>query len=131
MILVSACLLGMKTRYDGQSKPNDACLSELDGKWWMPCCPEQLGGLSTPRSAADLRHGNGHDVLVGRAKVITCSGQDVTENFICGAAKVLHLAHLLEVEAVFLKARSPSCGLHPLGVTAALLEEYGYHLKEF
>ena len=131
MILVSACLLGMQTRYDGQSKKCGPCIAKLAGNWWMPFCPEQLGGLATPRVAADLQDGDGQDVLAGRARVVTKTGDDVTVNFIRGAQQVLLLARSLEIESVFLKARSPSCGLHPLGVTAALLEAQGYKLEEF
>ncbi|NOX26076.1 MAG: DUF523 domain-containing protein [Deltaproteobacteria bacterium] len=131
MILVSACLLGLKTRYDGQSKQCADCLAALTGKWWMPFCPEQLGGLPTPRIAADLQGGNGHDVLAGRGRVITRAGSDVTTNFILGAEEVARLAEQLTVEAVFLRAGSPSCGLHPMGVAAALLSKRGYNLIEF
>jgi uncharacterized protein YbbK (DUF523 family) len=131
MILVSACLLGMKTRYDGKSKQCSTCHAALDGKWWMPFCPEQLGGLPTPRVAANLKGGDGHDVLAGRAKVITQDGVDVTANFIRGANEVGRLAEQLTVEAVFLKAKSPSCGLCHPGVTAALLSERNYNLIEF
>jgi len=131
MILVSACLLGMKTRYDGKSKKCAACIAALAGKWWMPFCPEQLGGLPTPRTAAEAQGGDGHAVLVHRAKVITHAGLDVTANFIQGAEEVLRLAEQLTVEAVFLKSGSPSCGLQHLGVTAALLAEHGYNLIEF
>ncbi len=131
MILVSACLLGMKTRYDGKSKKCASCMNALVGKWWMPFCPEQLGGLSTPRVAAELHGGNGLDVLHGKAKIITLTGDDVTEKFILGAEEVVHLAEQLSIEAVFMKARSPSCGLQPKGVTAALLQEKGYNLFEF
>ncbi len=131
MILVSACLLGMKTRYDGKSKKCASCMTALGGKWWMPFCPEQLGGLSTPRIAADMQGGNGQDVLHGKARIITRAGDDVTENFIRGAEEVLRLAEQLRMEAFFMKARSPSCGLQPKGVTAALLLEKGYDLIEF
>ncbi len=131
MILVSACLLGLKTRYDGQSRQCDACIRALQGKRWIPFCPEQLGGLPTPRIAADLQGGNGHDILAGRGRVVMLTGNDVTKNFIRGAEEAVRLAEQLTVEAVFLKAGSPSCGLHPMGVAAALLRERGYNLIEF
>ncbi len=132
MILVSACLLGLKTRYDGRSKGKSACISLLAGRCWAPFCPEQLGGLPTPRTAADIIDGNGTDVLAGRAKVISRDGVEVSGQFIRGAEQTLFLARQLEVEAVFLKAGSPSCGLSPTsGVTAALLSEHGYCLLEF
>ncbi len=132
MILISACLLGLKTRYDGRSKGNSTCLSLLAGRCRVPFCPEQLGGLPTPRTAADIIDGTGADVLAGRARVISRDGIDVSRQFIRGAEQTLYLARQLEVEAVFLKAGSPSCGLSPMsGVTAALLSEHGYCLLEF
>ena len=61
--LASACLLGLKTRYDGRVVPSDACREAVAGAVSIPVCPEQLGGLPTPRVAADLTGGDGHDVL--------------------------------------------------------------------
>ena len=130
--LVSSCLVGLKTRYDGKCKPCLKCQGRLSGKIWLPVCPEQLGGLSTPRVAADLSGGNGHDVLNGRARVVTRNGDDVSRNFIAGALQVLQIADSFNDAGVFLKSRSPSCGLTPTpGVTAALLSQHGYDLLEF
>ena len=132
IFLVSACLIGMKTRYDGCLKPSDNCIKELRQTIWIPVCPEQLGGLPTPRAPADIVGGDGHDVLAGRAKVITRDGRDVTENFLAGAGQVLTVAKAQQISGVYLKARSPSCGLIPvIGVTAALLQQEGFNLKEF
>jgi len=129
--LVSACLLGLKTRYDGRVLPGEARGKALEGVISIPVCPEQLGGLPTPRVAADLEGGDGHDVLACRARVITRDGHDVTESFILGARQVLAIARQQPVEGVILKARSPSCGLSPtIGVTAALLREEGYEVIE-
>lgn len=129
--LVSACLLGLKTRYDGRVISSEACRKAAEGAVTIPVCPEQLGGLSTPRPAADLVGGDGHDVLSGKARVITRGGLDVTESFILGARQVLEIARLHEIIAVFLKAKSPSCGLTPkAGVTAALLQAEGYAIVE-
>ncbi|MEK7776354.1 MAG: 2-thiouracil desulfurase family protein, partial [Planctomycetota bacterium] len=63
MILVSACLLGINCRFDGQSRTNEALLSSLNGAYYIPVCPEQLGGLPTPRSRAWITAGGGDDVL--------------------------------------------------------------------
>ena len=129
--LISACLIGLKTRYDGKAITSDACRRTLSGAVCIPVCPEQLGGLPTPRVAADLTGGNGHDVLAGRARVITRDGIDVTENFILGARQVLEIAKQQQITKVFLKARSPSCGLNPrIGVTAALLQAEGFTVVE-
>jgi len=129
--LVSACLLGLKTRYDGRVLSSSACRKALEGIISIPVCPEQLGGLPTPRVAADLEGGDGHDVLAGRGRVITSDGQDVTQSFILGARQVLLIAGQYTAEGVILKARSPSCGLRPrIGVTAALLQEEGDEVAE-
>ena len=130
--LVSACLMGLKTRYDGLVKPCHQCREELGGTVWIPVCPEQLGGLATPRIAADLTGGNGRDVLDGRARVITREGKDVTGQFIEGARQVLAIAMVQPISGIFLKSKSPSCGVHSvLGVTAALLGEHGFSMREF
>lgn len=134
IILVSACLVGFACRYDGKVKANPACQKELVrlGAIWLPFCPEQLGGLSTPRDAADIVDGDGNDVLSGHARVITGNGMDVTDAFCLGAEQVLAMAEQQAVTAVFLKARSPSCAVSsPMGVTAALLARHGYQLREF
>jgi uncharacterized protein YbbK (DUF523 family) len=104
----------------------------LKNATWIPICPEQLGGLPTPREAADIVDGKGDDVLQGNACVITKSGIDVSQAFINGAYQVLTIAQSQPVEAIFLKARSPSCGIAGrTGVTAALLIQYGFRLREF
>lgn len=132
VILVSACLTGLCTRYDGLSKPSPACLEYLSGRRWIPVCPEQLGGLPTPRTAADLSGGDGYDVLGGKASVVDKQGKDVTQQFILGARQCLTIAQSQNVTTALLKARSPSCGLTPAtGVTAALLSENGIKVIEY
>jgi len=129
--LASACLTGLKTRYDGRIITIAACRKAVAGGIYIPVCPEQLGGLPTPRTAADLVGGDGHDVLAGRARVLDRTGKDVTENFILGARQVLAIAREQDIVTVILKAGSPSCGLAPkVGVTAALLQEQGYEIIE-
>lgn len=130
--LVSACLVGLCTRYDAKIKKSTQCLDQLKGIHWVPVCPEQLGGLSTPRTAADIIGGDGHDVIAGKAKVITHSGEDVTACFIKGARQCLAIANAQNIKTAFLKAKSPSCGLTPqTGVTAALLKQNGIEVIEF
>ena len=129
--LVSACLMGLKTRYDGRIIASTVCRKVIEEGFCIPVCPEQLGGLPTPRTAADIVGGDGHDVLAGRAKVINRSGEDVTGNFILGARQVLAIARQYDIAKVFFKARSPSCGLTPeAGVTSALLKGEGYEIVE-
>ena len=99
-ILVSACLLGVRCRYDGDSKPNEAVLRLMEEHTLIPICPEQLGGLATPRPPAE-RQGDA---------VRTRSGKDVTEQYRRGAEEALRLCRLYGCEAAVLKERSPSCG---------------------
>lgn len=132
LVLVSACLVGLCTRYDARNKPDARCIEQLHGATWIPVCPEQLGGLSTPRPPADIVDGDGFDVLAGQARVVTKNGQDVTRHFIRGAEQVLQLARAQGISSAMLKARSPSCGVYgKTGVTAALLLSHNIRLEEF
>ncbi len=99
-ILVSACLLGLRCRYDGQSKSNERVLRLMEKHELIPVCPEQLGGLPTPRPPAEIRNG----------RVTNCKGEDVTAQYEKGAAETLRLYDLLHCGCALLKARSPSCG---------------------
>lgn len=99
-LLVSACLLGMGCRYDGQSKPVPKLKTLLKDHTCIPVCPEIFGGLPTPRPPAERQGG----------RVINKEGQDVTEAFVRGTAEVLRLADLYGCKAALLKERSPSCG---------------------
>ena len=90
----------MHTKYNGESNKNDAIL-ELSRKFlFVPLCPEQLGGLSTPRPPAEIIGG----------KVITINGIDVTENYLRGASEALYFAKIYNVRYAILKDGSPSCG---------------------
>lgn len=130
--LVSACLVGLCTRYDGRSKANYNYLDYIKTTHWVPVCPEQLGGLPTPREAAYIVGGDGQDVLAGKARVLTKSGIDFTVEFIRGAEQVLQIARSQNIRLAFLKARSPSCAVSgTIGVTAALLQSEGIEVKEF
>ena len=129
-ILVSACLLGICCRYDGRGNPNDAVLSLLnrDDIPLIPVCPEQLGGLSTPRIPSERRC----------ERVVNRAGEDVTSQFIRGAEEALRIAKLYGCQVAVLKERSPSCGCGRIydgtfsgkltdgdGVTAELLRREG------
>jgi len=130
--LVSSCLIGLCTRYDGCSKPDAACLKALQDFHYIPVCPEQLGGLPTPRTAADLTGGDGMDILKGQSLIINRDGVDVSREFIAGAQAVLRIAQAQDIKLAMLKAKSPSCGLTPmLGVTAALLLRHDIRIIEF
>ncbi len=123
MILISACLIGVNCRYDGRGKINHGLLTRLKGRNLLPVCPEQLGGLPTPRPPAMLVGGDGFMVLQGMARVLTVETElDVTSAFLKGAEQCAYLARILGVKKCILKSRSPSCGLGPVpGVTAARL----------
>lgn len=99
-ILISACLLGCKCRYDGASKAHPGALRLAEATALIPICPEQLGGLPTPRPPAERR---------GDA-VVTKSGVDVTAQYCRGAEEAVRLARMFGCEAAVLKERSPSCG---------------------
>jgi len=132
IFLVSSCLAGLCTRYDEQIKPDNACISRIKDAVWIPVCPEQLGGLPTPREAADISGGDGNRVLAGQAHVITRSGIDVTPQFIKGAEQVLKIAQSQKITGVLLKSKSPSCAVTgTVGVTAALLLRHGFDVQEY
>ncbi len=102
-LLISACLLGLRCRYDGASRPlPEETLAALRSRWALvPVCPEQLGGLATPRESAERRDGG----------VFTASGADVTAQYRRGAEQTAELARFFSCRAALLKARSPSCGV--------------------
>lgn len=119
MILVSACLMGQATRYDGLVLAVPPWLADLPPADILALCPEVLGGLSVPRPPARIVDANpgreGLDVLAGRARVLTDQGQEVTAAFIAGAKAVLARALAAGVTRAYLKDRSPSCAHDPLG----------------
>ncbi|MCL6450941.1 MAG: DUF523 domain-containing protein [Acetobacteraceae bacterium] len=110
-VLVSACLLGLCCRYDGGSCPDDGVRKRARRERLVPFCPEQLGGLSTPRPPARLVGGDGVDVLEGRAWVQDADGRDVTAAFLRGAEQALLLARAVGADRAWLKDLSPSCGV--------------------
>lgn len=129
--LISSCLLGLCTRYDGKVKQYPKVIKELKNYIYLPVCPEQLGGLATPRNAADIRGGNGYDVLENNASVLCKNGADVTAQFVRGAEQVLQIAQMQNITHAILKARSPSCGVTgTTGVTAAILQKHGIATME-
>lgn len=135
MILVSACLVGVRSRYDGTSKESSRVLKMIRGEGAVVVCPEQLGGLPTPRDLSEIDGGDGADILDGKARVINSRGEDVTGYFIRGAYESLRIARLNGVRKAIFKDRSPSCGVIQLqrgetiirgfGVTTALLVREG------
>jgi uncharacterized protein YbbK (DUF523 family) len=138
VILVSGCLVGQKCRYNMVCEEVKELKEMVDKGEAIPVCPEQLGGLPTPRPPQEIVGGSGADVLRGRARVINSEGMDVTKSFVKGASDVLVIAKDKNVERAVLKSRSPACGLGEIydgtfrgrvkkgdGVTAALLKKHG------
>lgn len=100
LILCSACLLGLKTKYDGTHNCNKEIMKLSESCILIPVCPEQLGGLSTPRERA----------LIKGEEIITESGKNVTKYYAKGAREVLKIAKMFNIKEAILKQRSPSCG---------------------
>ncbi len=129
-ILVSRCLLGERCRYDGASRPVEGVrkLAE-EGHTLIPVCPEEEGGLPTPRPPAEIQR-DGR--VVNRAEV------DVTAEYQAGACHALELARTHSCTVAILKEKSPSCGNGQIydgsfteklipgqGITARLLTHHG------
>jgi uncharacterized protein YbbK (DUF523 family) len=112
MILVSSCLLGIFSKYDGGSNLQPLLAKYCHRGKFLPVCPEQLGGLPTPRRPVEIVDGCGEEVLAGTRKAISQDGTDVSEPFCRGAQEVAALAASFPVTAAILKERSPSCGVN-------------------
>lgn len=104
MILVSACLAGINCKYNGGNNYNKKVFNLVKEGKAIPVCAEQLGGLTTPRVAAEICY------IDGKRHVLTKTGKDVTEQFEKGAQEILELAKKLNITKAILKSRSPSCG---------------------
>jgi len=139
MILVSACLLGEKVRYDGGACAAHGLLDvwQREGRI-VPFCPEVAGGLNIPRPAAEIQCGAAADVLIGVATVKRQNGQDVTAAFVDGAERALAECWAHHIKIAILKEGSPSCGsalvndgnfsghkIKGQGITANLLSGHG------
>ena len=142
LYLVSACLLGVACRYDGQSHPAPELNDLATRGRVITICPEVACGLPTPRLPAEIERAfaglDGYAVLDGRTRVVRNDGADVTAEFIQGAQAALALARQLGVHRAILKSDSPSCGAGRIhegrftgklvsgdGVTTALLRRNG------
>ena len=107
VVLVSSCLLGIASRHDGRDAKNLKLIRSLKGSVIIPVCPEQLGGLPTPRKAAEIQKHDGKNVLKGAAKVLDETGQDVTKQFIKGAKETFKIMRLNKAGAIYLKEKAP------------------------
>ena len=132
-IMVSACLAGENCKYNGRNNRNEKVLQLMEGNEVITVCPEQMGGLPTPRVPSEIRDG-----------VVTAEdGRVVDEEFRVGAAKCLEIALREQPDLIVLQSRSPSCGVKQrydgtftgtlidgAGVTAQLLMENGFHVAD-
>jgi uncharacterized protein YbbK (DUF523 family) len=136
-LLISGCLAGLSCRYDGGSLPHPS-LDDLKMQYdLIPVCPEQTGGLSTPRIPNELQ-ASATEILSGRGKVKNQAGEDCTQQFIRGATETVYIVRLLEIKIALLKDGSPSCGKNRVydgsfsgksitgrGITAEMLHKEG------
>lgn len=138
MKMISACLIGCECRYDQKSCLNSDLEQLLREGKVIPVCPEQLGGLPTPRPPAEIVGGDGFDVLDSRARIVDQTGNDVTDEFLAGAHQALKIAQTVGATSAILKENSPSCGssfvydgtfsgkkVTGAGLTAALFKRNG------
>jgi uncharacterized protein YbbK (DUF523 family) len=112
-VLVSACLVGLKTRYNGVDNRNQNVINYLkkNNIDFYPLCAEQLGGLSTPREPCEIEYGfTAKDVIQGKAKIYGKSGKDVTESYINGCNLVIDFCKRFNITHAILQPRSPACG---------------------
>lgn len=147
-ILMSPCLIGIRTRWDESFDEIEELINLVKSGQAVFLCPEQIGGMTTPREPAEIEIGKtAKDVLWGEAKVLTKTGKDVTEQFVVGARRILKFCQEMGVEIAILKSDSPSCGskqtydgsftgtkIPGKGITGALLEQNGikvYNEKNF
>jgi uncharacterized protein YbbK (DUF523 family) len=143
MIGVSGCLAGLNCRYDGKSKTNEEIRQMVKESKACVFCPECMAGLAIPRTPSEIVGGDGTDVLSGKAKVVSADGMDRTEEFMQAAKKTLAFCKKKGIREVWLKSKSPSCGIsriydgtfsgvlrQGIGVTAAYLKQNGIKMVE-
>ena len=123
-VLVSACLVGQSCRYDGRCAKNEAradlaaALAALGPRELVAFCPEEAGGLATPRPPAWIESESAAAVLAGDDRLVTEAGDDVTAAFVAGATAALELARERGIERALLKEHSPSCGVTSTSIGA-------------
>lgn len=104
MILVSGCLVGLNCKYNGGNNYDEKIFNLVKQGKAIPVCPEQLGGLTTPRPPSEIR------VIDGKRYVFNSENDDVTKNYNNGAVDILNLAQKLDIKKAILKSKSPACG---------------------
>ena len=132
MILVSACLLGLRCCYNGCDNTDQSVLDMREKYILIPACPEQLGGLQTPRPPSFFIKGDGSQTIEGIDNLINDQNENVSSQFRNGAEETLKICQLFNIKTAILKEKSPSCGTHQIylkekltkgiGVTATILK---------
>jgi len=125
-VLISACFLGIPCRWHGRrAKRRDSLIDRLKNKYVLvPICPEQLGGMPTPRTSETLEEGTGAQVLDEGLRLIAPeTGEDVTQFHVKGAKYTLEIAEIVGANRAYLKGGSPSCDRE--GVTGEVLKRAG------
>ncbi|MDI6801123.1 MAG: DUF523 domain-containing protein [Thermodesulfovibrionales bacterium] len=137
MIIVSACLAAFNTRYDGTNCAHPEIIEIVASGKAIPLCPEQLGGLSTPRPVISFIGGAGNELIKRTIGVmaIGVDSIDYSENLLNGANEVLRISKMYNIKKAILKEGSPSCGVFKVwvnskkvngcGVTTAVLRANG------
>ena len=110
-ILLSPCLIGIRTRWDEDCEEIEELINLVKSGQAVFLCPEQLGGLTTPRAPSEIESGKtAKEVLNNNARVLTNTGKDVTDQFVVGAYRILEFCQRMDIEVAILKSGSPSCG---------------------
>lgn len=136
LIIISACLCGVNCKYNGKNNLKDGVEKLLKEGKVIPVCPEQLGGMETPREPHEIVNSTALEILRGKGKVLSETYKDSTDKFVKGAYETLKIAKALGVKEAILKSNSPSCGFGSIydgnfsgkkirgnGITAELLQK--------
>ena len=140
MYIISACLCGVNCKYSGKNNLNEKCMKLFREGKALLVCPEQLGGLSTPRNPVEL-DSLAKEVVEYDGKALDNAGNDCTKQFLDGAYETLRIAKEAEINKAILKDGSPSCGcnfvydgtftgnkIEGKGITAYVLEQEGINV---
>lgn len=115
-ILLSACLAGLRTRYDRSARPHPMLEALRARSVLVPVCPEILGGLGIPRLPCRFSGGDGAAVLRGDARIIDTNGTDRTASFLRGAEETVRVVELVSPDLIIFKEGSPSCGIRRVDI---------------
>jgi uncharacterized protein YbbK (DUF523 family) len=139
MYIVSSCLAGFRTRYDGGASADKDIIELVKNGKAIAICPEQLAGLGCPRAPISFNDCTGADVLDGKGTVSDSNGIDSSDILIKGAKEVLRIAQIYGVNKAILKDGSPSCGVTYIyscstrvkgrGITSEILSRNGIEIS--